>query len=557
MLIGVGNKASDYDEADVRELWHIGSDLWRIIIRRRVEHVLRESEARYRVLFQFSNDAVALIDMASGRFIDGNAAAVAFYDTGTREALIGLRPEDLSPPNQPLGVASVVLAQAYLQQAAHEGGAVFEWIQRRQDGTLFPALISLSGVKVQGKDHVLVIGRDISELKRYQAELEQARDAAETANRAKSAFLANMSHELRTPLSAILGRVELLREQIYGPLTERQQAALGTMESSGAHLLELIADLLDLSKIEVGQIALNSEPVVTRVLCRSALQVVQPEATAKAIPLTLTVDPAIDIVVVDPRRFQQILVNLLANAVKFTPAGGHVELVVSGDPEAQQATFTVSDTGIGIASDDLQRLFKPFVQIDTRLSRTYEGSGLGLALALRLAELHGGSVRVASDLGVGSRFSVVVPWSPAAQPSATLLVEPYRPASSDGMGRLVLIAEDNQATAQLLLDYLPALGYRCIAVQNGAEAVDRARALRPDVILMDVQMPVLDGLAATRQIRAIAELRATPIIALTALAMAGDAERGLAAGINVYLTKPVTLRQIRAVIAEQLGQRTE
>ncbi|NTU81319.1 MAG: response regulator, partial [Chloroflexales bacterium] len=390
------------------------------------------------------------------------------------------------------------------------------------------------------------------------ADLSLANAELAHAARLKDEFLANMSHELRTPLNTILGRSELLREQIYGPLSEKQAQAITSIDASGRHLLSLINDILDLSKVEAGKVELQLTGVDVDLVCQQSRQLVVERATRKRIALSTTLDPQVTTVTADELRLKQILANLLTNAVKFTPEGGQVGLEVEGDPERQAATFTVWDTGIGIAPEDQGRLFQPFVQLDSALNREHTGTGLGLALVLRLAELHGGSVALESTPGQGSRFSVRLPWVQAlvehrpshASPEASA---PLAALIAEGIVAqpLILLAEDHEENSQLLSDILTAAGYRVVVARNGVEAVALAEDLRPALILMDIQMPVLDGLEATRRLRA-AGMRATPIIALTALTMRGDRERCLEAGANEYLSKPVSLRALLTLIATQL-----
>ncbi len=237
------------------------------------------------------------------------------------------------------------------------------------------------------------------------ANLELARAA-----RLKDEFLAAMSHELRTPLNAILGLAEALQEEIYGKTNDRQRKALHTIERSGYHLLELINDVLDVAKIGAGRMELEMRPVHVPTICESSLRLVRRDALKKQLKVRLEIDEDVTHLQADERRLKQILVNLLSNAVKFTPDGGQIALEVHGDADRQQVEFVVWDTGIGIGGEDLQRLFEPFVQLDSRLSRQYPGTGLGLALVHQMAHLHGGSVSVESELGRGSRFVVCLPW---------------------------------------------------------------------------------------------------------------------------------------------------
>jgi signal transduction histidine kinase/CheY-like chemotaxis protein len=385
------------------------------------------------------------------------------------------------------------------------------------------------------------------EVKLRTAELTQANRALERAMRLKDEFVANMSHELRTPLNAILATCEALREGVYDEVTTRQRESLSVVESSGRHLLSLISDILDLSKTEAGKMDLRWQAVDVRAVCEASLQVVASLARARGIRVHRDFDPGLASLTADELRLKQMLINLLSNAVKFTPAGGQIGLEVARDRQRGRVCFTVWDTGPGIPADEAERLFRPFVQLDAGLDRKHEGTGLGLALTYRLAELHGGSVALESEPGVGSRFSIHLPWREAeAEPPP--LVRPGAAAP------VVLVAEDNEQNARLMSDYLGAKGCQVVLASSGAEALDRAKVHHPDVILMDVQMPGMDGLEATRRIRQEASLQRTPIIALTALAMPGDRQRCLDAGANDYQSKPVNLERLLSGIFAQLRE---
>ncbi len=389
------------------------------------------------------------------------------------------------------------------------------------------------------------------------------------ANRLKDEFLASMSHELRTPLTAILGLTEALRELDQGPLTAEQVRSLRIIEDSGRHLLSLINDILDLSKIEAGKLGLQIEPVSVDAICASSLQFIRVAAARKSITVTSDTRVPHATLNADARRLKQILVNLLSNAVKFTPASGRVGLTVEGDPDAQQLRFTVWDTGIGIRPEDQARLFRPFVQIDSSLARHYEGTGLGLVLIARLTQLHGGTVNLESTPGQGSRFTISLPWSPQrAVPPAEMqpvdipdpmaatdqsevirtedAVPPIDPAAPDRP--LILLADDDEDSVEIFTTYLTRHGYDLVIARNGRAAIERATLDRPDVIIMDIRMPDLDGLTAIRELRARPDLTRVPIIALTALAMPGDRERCLAAGATAYVSKPINLRELVRII---------
>jgi PAS domain S-box-containing protein len=396
------------------------------------------------------------------------------------------------------------------------------------------------------------------------AELDQTNAELEHANRAKDAFLANMSHELRTPLNSILGLSESLREQHRGPLNESQQKFLQMIESSGRHLLELINDILDLSKIEAGMLEHHPQIIPVDDICMASLSFVKSQAVKKSITLTYTKETLVSFISADPRRLKQIIVNLLTNAVKFTPENGEVTLQVRTDPEKELIQFSILDTGIGIAPADLKHLFAPFVQVDSHLNRLNEGTGLGLSLVQKLTDLHGGSVEVESEVGKGSRFTVNLHCKPniPEQFEDVYTDDPLRVAEeANGVPfqdtesithRKILLVEDNAANILTIGDYLDTHGYEILVAHNGVEAIEKAQKFTPDVILMDIQMPVMDGLEATRRLRADTRFASTPIIALTALAMPGDRERCLEAGANEYMSKPVGMKALHQTLKNLL-----
>lgn len=393
------------------------------------------------------------------------------------------------------------------------------------------------------------------------AELRAANVELARAMRAKDEFLATMSHELRTPLTAILALSEMLGESIYGPLGPRQQKAVQGIEESGRHLLAIINDILDIARIEAGKLVLDLGPVDVEEVCMASLRLVTNAVQKKKLQVSTSFDVQVKHVYADERYLKQILVNLLNNAAKFTPDGGVIGLDVVSVPEEQVVSFTVWDTGIGIAQESMSRLFKPFVQLDTRLAREYEGAGLGLALVYRLVELHGGSVSVSSEVGKGSRFTLRL-WLPDA-PQLVIEAEAAPGAETAALetahqggalaGRLILVAEDDERTATTLVDYLMSRDLRVVVARNGLEALALATDLHPDLMLVDIQMPELDGLEATRRIRSQPQLRAIPIIAMTALVMPGDRERCLAAGADDYVSKPISPRKLLALVEHYLA----
>jgi len=418
------------------------------------------------------------------------------------------------------------------------------------------------------------INFDISDRKQAEAQLQQINNELLRATKLKDEFLANMSHELRTPLNAILGMSEALIDQVLGSINERQQKAIGNIERSGRHLLELINDILDLSKIASGKMALNRTSTSITNLCSASEVFVRQQAFQKNIQIISNIPPNLRDLNVDERRIKQVLINLLTNAVKFTPNDGQINFSVAvgygntwlGEAQipnqiraenAPMLLFQITDTGIGIAADDLPRLFQPFVQVDSNLNRQYEGTGLGLAMVKQIVELHGGQVTVASQLGQGSCFTVALPYemsdSSGSKTSNESITASVMASSENAIAPLILLAEDNEANISNFTIYLTALNYRLIVAKNGQEAIALAKSEKPHIILMDIQMPLMDGLEAMRLIRADAEIANIPIIALTALAMQGDRERCLEAGANEYISKPVRLKQLALKITELLG----
>ncbi|AFZ02491.1 PAS domain S-box protein [Calothrix sp. PCC 6303] len=408
---------------------------------------------------------------------------------------------------------------------------------------------------------------DITDRKAAELQLQQTNEELIRATRLKDEFLANMSHELRTPLNAILGMTEGLQDQVFGGLNDRQLKALKTVEKSSNHLLALINDILDVAKIEAGQIGLDCLATNITNLCHSSLAFIKQQAYNKRIQLDLKIPPHLPDISIDERRIRQVLINLLNNAVKFTPDGGQITLQVDyiqqqintvSDRYSEGDTLEISviDTGIGIAPEDINKLFQPFVQIDSSLNRRYEGTGLGLALVKQLVELHGGQVHLTSEVGVGSCFRVILPANPTAIAPSNTTTQAEMQESDRISLPVILLVEDNEANISTITSYLTAKGYQIFVANDGQMALDLLQDVDPDLILMDIQMPGMDGIEAIQQIRQQPNFQKTPIIALTALAMMGDRDRCLAAGADEYLTKPVILKQLAAQINQWMKNNT-
>ncbi|MFO0843963.1 MAG: ATP-binding protein [Gemmataceae bacterium] len=377
-----------------------------------------------------------------------------------------------------------------------------------------------------------------------------AGDEVRRASDAKSHFLASMSHEMRTPLNGVIGMVELLAQT---RVTEQQRGYLDTLGKSAESLLALVNDVLDISKVEAGRLDLEEIAFDPRQLARDALGVVSQQARRKGLALSSRLDPGLPAAVRgDPGRLRQILLNLLSNAVKFTDHG-EVELAVELVAGRPALRFSVRDTGVGIAPERQRAIFEPFAQGDASTARTHGGTGLGLTIASRLVELMGGRLSVSSEPGRGSTFAFAVPLE-----AAQLSPAPGLPAATRPEPRArVLLAEDNTVNQQVLTLLLEKAGYLVGVVGNGREAVERLQREPFDLVLMDVQMPQMDGLRAARLIRQREKAVGghVPIVAVTANAVQGERQRCLAAGMDDYLSKPVRGSELFAVVGRLLGDR--
>ncbi len=393
--------------------------------------------------------------------------------------------------------------------------------------------------------------RDITEQRRVERDLQRVKAAADAAMRAKAEFLAIMSHEIRTPLNAIVGMAGLLQDD---ELTADQRECADTIRSSGEALLEIISNILDLSKIERGYTELERQPFDLAACVKDSLDLMEQKAIEKGLKLTFSLDDALPrIVTGDVNRIRQVLVNLLDNAIKFTDQGD-VSVCVkqfSVDTEIYELQFSVTDTGIGIPPDRMNRLFQSFSQVDMSSTRKYGGAGLGLAISKRLVELMGGQIWAESEVQKGSAFHFTVPLyvkgdrSPfLSSPSKSLQELPV----NRNRALRILIAEDNLVNQKVMLRMLDKLGCRADAVANGFEVLRALQRQPYDLVLMDVQMPEMDGIEATRRIRHLWPTGGPRIIAVTAYALEGDRERCIESGMDSYIAKPVNLNTLKGAI---------
>lgn len=394
---------------------------------------------------------------------------------------------------------------------------------------------------------ILMVFRDVGVQHELKETLATARDAALQAVRLKADFLANMSHEIRTPMNGILGMAELLLGTSLDP---EQRDFAKTILGSGSSLLRIINDILDFSKIEAGKLTVESVPFRVRKCLREVISLIEPVANEKGIELSLKVAEAVpEGALGDTVRLRQILLNLVGNAVKFT-ANGQVELEVSVERGGakQQVVFLVRDSGIGMTAEQCSHVFEQFVQADASTTRKFGGTGLGLAISKQLTELMQGSIGVSSELGLGTTFSLRLPLQSAALPEpASVRASLSHPPS--GRATRVLLVEDNLINQKVAVRFLKKLGCETEVVGDGAQALSALNRSAYDVVFMDCQMPVMDGFAATREIRRReGDGSHTRIVAMTANAMTGDRERCISAGMDDYLSKPLKLSLLRDTV---------
>jgi PAS domain S-box-containing protein len=504
---------------------------------RKAESALEQSRKRFQDLVETVNDWVWEVDpKGSYTYASPQVQNLLGYEP---EEVVGKTPFDFMPEDE----AERVRMEFRRIVAQGEPFSVLENTNRHKDGHL--VILETSGVSFFDKKGTLLgyrgIDRDITERKHLEAHLTKAKQAAEEANQAKNLFLAHMSHELRTPLTVLMGTLDFLKD---GGDADLQSKLLEMASGSAQRLLGIIDDLLDISRIEAHRLKIEEKPFDLRPCVRKAVEMFATAARAKGLDLTVRVDRLLPAEVRgDPDRLGQVLVNLVGNAVKFSQRG-EVEVTVEGTGEL---LFSVRDTGIGIPADKMGALFKPFSQVDDSITRRYGGTGLGLAISKELVEMMGGSIAAKSEVGRGSVFSFSLPLRPALSRE-----EPALPgfAREEGRALQVLLAEDEPMAGDLMRMTLARMGMNVVSVENGRQAVDRWKQGGIDLVLMDLQMPELDGLEATRRIRESEDQqgRRTCIFALTAHVRQEDREKCLAAGLDGFLAKPLQIEELDALI---------
>ena len=538
---------------------------------RRAESEARESEQRFRILVEHAPEAIVVYDLDLDRFIDANSSAQRMLGL-SRGELLNKGPFDLYSAEQPDALPLGLMVEEHLRRAMQGEPILVERNVRRADGTVIPCEVRLVRLPMEGRRLVRSGIVDISERKHSEQELLGYRDhleelvqqrtaalsvavtEAESANRAKSVFLANMSHELRTPLNSVIGFSQMMADS--SSMFEEEKHNLAIINRAGHHLLTLINDILELSKIEAGRMQLQTGPVDLNGLLDEVLEMVRMRSGDQGIALRLERANVPPLVRLDGAKLRQVLLNLLSNALKFIEQGSVTLSLHCQAREGGQValSFAVRDTGSGIAEQDLERIFEPFVQADSAVAQA--GTGLGLTISREFVRLMGGELAVESALGEGSvfRFSL---HAPVVQRPAVAVPAPGRVARLPPAqrGRAVLLVDDDENCRKLLAGLLAPLGFQLQEAAGGVQAQALLAARRYDIVLSDWRMPDLDGLALTRWLRAQAHLSQPRLVIMTASAFEEEKQEALAAGADGFLRKPMEQEHLFAMLEQQLGVR--
>jgi PAS domain S-box-containing protein len=524
--------------------------------RRKAEHELEISEVRYRRLFEAAHDGILILDAKTAKVLDVNRFMSDLLGY-PREHFIGKELWEI-------GVfKDVECSKAAMSMLQELGTIRYEDLPlEHKDGRHIPVEFVSNVYREGGQDVIQCNIRDITKRKFAELELAKAKTAAEAASRAKSEFLANMSHEIRTPMTAIIGFTEMLMRK--DPEQCLQADCLQIIRRNALHLMELINEILDLSKIESGQMTVERIPCDLPALLSEIISIMRPRAMEKGLAFEVNfLGPIPHMVLTDPTRLREILINLLHNAVKFTKTGKIGMQFTDEGAGTDNIVLRIDliDTGIGISPEQLGRLFQPFTQGDESIARKFGGTGLGLTISRRLARLLHGDVTVTSEFGVGSIFSMKIDGGPSAgveqlqdltESSLPTTRDQGMPANIPVSGRILLV-EDGQDNQQLLSMQLTDAGAEVVSAENGQIAIDLATTQPFDLILMDMQMPVLDGYAATMELRRRG--LTLPIVALTAYAMAEDRAKCMTSGCTDYLTKPIDEEKLLKTVSRLLGNK--
>jgi signal transduction histidine kinase/CheY-like chemotaxis protein len=403
---------------------------------------------------------------------------------------------------------------------------------------------------------VVGVGQDITGLDQSRSEKEETYLRLEEANQHKSKFISSMSHELRTPLNGILGFTSLLKSSHFGSINETQSDFVTQIENSGKHLLELISGLLDVAKIDSGSMEIDLQLCKPKDIFSEVVGLIKPQLVEKELELKQLIDPTVEIVVCDMRKVKQIMVNLLSNAIKYTPVKGVIEIVIT--KENGSTKLVVADNGIGISVADQDIIFNEFAQANRSRDEALGGTGIGLSLSRRLVELHGGDIGVESQEGKGSKFWFTIPQKNIAplkkEPGLTKDIN--KSNDPNPTGRSILVVEDNQTNLELIKYLLGTHNHNISVARNGKEAISQAELIEPELILMDIRMPVMNGLVATKIIRQIPKFNKLPIIALTASAGEDSRDECLGVGCTDHISKPIQLSELSCMLKRYLKSPT-
>jgi len=515
---------------------------------KRAEQAVRESEIRYRTLFDTASDGIMVLD-PSGQILSANRVHCERLGY-SEEELIGQTPALFDLPED------VPLVANRMQMVVEQGQVIFEATHISKAGVAIPVEISAKMVEFAGKPAVLSIVRDISARKQVEEEQLRAREAAEAANRAKSEFLANMSHEIRTPMNAIIGLGHLA---LQTALTPKQRDYLTKIHSSAQSLMGIINDILDFSKIEAGKLALEAVDFRLADVLESLADLITVWAEAKGLEVLYRLDPQVPAMLKgDPLRLTQVLTNLLNNAVKFTDQGEvvvKVDLAESHDSDRINLTFTIQDSGVGMSDEQCQQLFQPFTQVDSSSTRRHGGTGLGLSICRHLVTLMGGSIAVASAPGMGSSFSFTVPFTRATERSAVAL----EPVAEELRGMRVLVVDDNAMSREMLAEMLMSLQFMPIVAASAEEALSllhQGEAVQQpcQLLLTDMRMPGTDGLALIEQVRQEQGLARMPvIIMISAFGSEEVRQQARDQEVSAFLAKPFLPDKLYRAICTSMG----
>ncbi len=523
------------------------------------EHAYKESEEKYRLQFEYSEEPMWLI--VDNKFVMANKAAAKVLGYETIENLLNTHPSKLSPEYQPNDVSSYEKANSMMEIAHHKGYHRFEWIHKKNNGEEFPVDVSLTRIPYHGDYALFCVWRDISERKEIEHSLITAREESEKANLAKSQFLSNMSHELRTPMNAIMGFSQLLNLEIDPPLSESQQENVDEIRKASDHLLALINEILDLSRIDVGRIDLSIETVSTHRVIADAISLIEPLAQKRGVNILLTMngtettlnnlalhDQAL---LADQTRLMQVMLNLLGNAVKYNNEQGTITVDCIYHDESTR--ISIHDTGKGLTQEQQSLLFKPFERLGAEHT-SVEGIGIGLVIAKKITELMGGTIGVKSQKGAGSSFWIELPNSPLTIKHQDFINEEevLEPDIDNKVQRTVLYIEDNPANLKLVSQLIGQIqNINMLDACEPIHGIALAKKYNPDLILLDINLPGIDGFEVLKQLHKLTD-HSIPIIAVSANAMLEDVEKGLAAGFDHYITKPIDIRKFLSIVESAL-----